>query len=221
MSPSEPRGAGERRRARLAEARLYLIVDARPSGRDAEPLLEAALANGVDVVQLREKSLSDEEVVEAAAGFRRACDRHGALFLVNDRPELVEPCAADGVHVGQDDVPVADARRAVGDERLVGLSTHAPAEIAAAEGADYVGVGPVWRTPTKEGRPGVGLELVEVAARTATVPFFAIGGIDATNVEEVLDAGARRIAVVRAIGDAPDPGRAAAALAAALEARPL
>jgi len=171
----------------------------------------------VDVVQLRAKDARDDELVAAARVFRRACAAHGALFVLNDRPDLVAACGADGVHCGQDDVSVAVARAVVGEARLVGLSTHAPAEIDAAGGADYIGVGPVHATPTKLGRPAVGLALVRYAAAHARVPWFAIGGIDAETVGDVLGAGARRIAVLRAIADAADPTAAARALRTAVE----
>ncbi len=196
---------------RIGDARLYLVVDARPD------VVAAALRGGVDVVQLRMKDAPDDEVVAAGRELRRLCDAHGALLIVNDRPDLAVACGAEGVHVGQDDMPVAEARRVVGPERIVGLSTHAPAEIAAAEGADYIGVGPVFETPTKPGRPPVGLELVREAARSARVPWFAIGGIDATSVDEVVAAGATRIAVLRAIVDAPDPEAAATELSRRLQ----
>lgn len=197
---------------RLARARLYLVCD-RPSRR----FLEAALAGGVDIVQLRMKRAGDDEILAAAALVREACARHGALFILNDRPDLVAGAGADGVHVGQDDLPVAQARAAVGEERLVGLSTHSPEQIDSAEGVDYVGVGPVHETPTKPGRTAVGLELVRYAAAHASVPFFAIGGIDPGNAAEVVRAGAERIAVVRALTEAHDPRRTAATLRRALE----
>jgi thiamine-phosphate pyrophosphorylase len=198
------------RRERLARARLMLVVDACP-----EALLEAALRGGVDVVQLRDKELADAELVAAAVPFRRACDAHGALFVLNDRPDLVEACDADGVHVGQDDTPVAEARALLGAERLVGLSTHSRAEIDAAENVDYLGVGTIFATPTKA-EDAVGLELVRVAAEAARVPWFAIGGIDLSNVHLVAAAGAHGVAVVRAIRDAEDPESAARELTAAL-----
>ena len=187
-----------------------LVVEACP-----EALLDAALRGGVDVVQLRDKELPDAELVAASAAFRRACDRHGALFVLNDRPDLVGACGADGVHVGRDDASVAEARALVGPDRLVGLSTHSRAEIDAAEGADYLGVGTIFTTPTKA-EDAVGLELVRVAAEAARVPWFAIGGIDLSNVGLVARAGARGVAVVRAIRDADDPESAARELRAAL-----
>ncbi len=182
---------------------------------DPDALLDAALRGGVDVVQLREKELTDAVLVAAAAPFRRACDRHGALFVLNDRPDLVEACAADGVHVGQDDASVAEARALVGPERLVGLSTHSREEMEAADDADYLGVGTIFTTPTKA-EDAVGLELVRVAAETARVPWFAIGGIDLSNVQLLAAAGAHGVAVVRAIRDADDPEAAARELRAAL-----
>jgi thiamine-phosphate pyrophosphorylase len=201
------------RRERLAAARLYLVADA-----SAARWLDRALRGGVDIVQLRDKDASDDELLAAAARFRSACAAHGALFVLNDRPDLVGAAGADGVHVGQDDMPVAEARRLVGRERLVGLSTHTPAQVDGAAGVDYIGVGPVHATPTKAGRPAVGLDLVRHAARVARVPFFAIGGIDADNAAAVVDAGARRLAVVRAIAHAADPEAAARQLRVATEA---
>jgi thiamine-phosphate pyrophosphorylase len=206
------------RRERLRRARLYFVTDVRPG---LEELLAAALAGGVDMVQLRDKSASDDELVRAAAVFRRLCDEHDALFWLNDRPDLVAACGADGVHVGQGDMPVSEARAVAGDDVLVGLSTHTPAQLDAALAAgeaDQLSVGPVWATPTKEGRPAAGLDYVRYAARVAGErPWFAIGGIDLGNVREVIAAGASRVVVVRAIRDADDPRAAAAALRSALE----
>jgi len=190
-------------------ARLYLITGARP---DLESFLEAAVCGGVDLVQLREKTLADRELLPVLEDARAITRRLDVPLVVNDRPDLAVLVGADYVHVGQDDMPAAAARRF---GIPVGLSTHSPAELDAAE-ADYVGVGPVHATPTKEGRPAVGLELVRYAAEHARVPWFAIGGIDAGNVADVVAAGATRVAVVRAIGDADDPERAAAELRAAL-----
>ena len=200
------------RRERLETARLYLVCDARP-----EDFLERALRGGVDVVQLRMKGAPDDAIVHAAEGFARLCAEHGALFILNDRPDLAAQVGADGVHVGQDDVTVAAARELIGADRLVGLSTHTPAQVDAASGVDYIAVGPVHETPTKPGRPSVGLGLVRHAAARARVPFFAIGGIDTDNVAEVRAAGGRRVAVVRALTEAADPTRAARDLRAALE----
>jgi len=199
------------RRLRLAEIRLYLVLE----GRDVD-VLEPALRGGVDVVQLRDKALSDEELVRAAEPFRRACDAYDALFVLNDRPDLVAACGADGVHVGQSDASVPEARAAVGDERIVGLSIEHESQLDATAGADYLGV-TVFGTPTKtDAQPG-GLELVRAAAARVTIPWLAIGGIDLSNVAAVAAAGAPAVAVVRAIRDASDPEAAARALRSALE----
>jgi thiamine-phosphate pyrophosphorylase len=217
------RSRGESRRERLRRARLYLVVEAEPGGRAAERLLAAALTGGTDMVQLREKEAGDDAILRAAAGFRRMCDEHDALFWLNDRPDLALAAGADGVHVGQADASVADVREQVGPELLIGLSTHSPAQLRAglASEADELSVGPVFETPTKSGRPAVGLGYVRhAAAMAADRPWFAIGGINLDNVPEVVAAGARRIVVVRAIRDAADPRAAAAALRSALEKVP-
>ena len=200
------------RRERLSRARLYLVCD-----EQTDDFLHASLRGGVDVVQLRMKDRPDAAILAAASRFRAVCSEHGALFVINDRPDLVGPAGADGVHLGQDDAPAAQARAAIGDERLIGLSTHSPEQIDGAAGVDYIGVGPVHETPTKPGRPAVGLELVRYAATHARVPFFAIGGISMANAAAVRDAGAERIAVVRALTEAPDPEAASRALRDAVE----
>ena len=203
-------------RDRIASARLYLVCDARPRA-----FLDAAMRGGVDIVQLRDKSLDDAGLVAAAAAFRAAADAVGALFVLNDRPDLVDACGADGVHVGQGDAGVADARAAIGPDRIVGRSTHAPDQGAAADDdpdVDYLAVGPVHATPTKPGRVPAGLEYVAWAAANVTSPWFAIGGIDAGNVGEVVAHGASRIVVVRAVADAADPEATARALRDRLEA---
>jgi thiamine-phosphate pyrophosphorylase len=210
--------------SQLSRARLYFVCEGRPRGGDPAPLLDAALRDGVDLIQLREKApRCAEEMVALAEPFRRAADEHGALFFLNDHPELVEACRADGVHVGQDDTPVMEARRMAGPDALVGLSTHSRAQFDAAIGKegdarpDQMSAGPVWETPTKAGRPAAGLELIEhAAAMGGDVPWFAIGGIDEANVDEVVAAGAKRIVVVRAIRDANDPEAAARELRARL-----
>jgi thiamine-phosphate pyrophosphorylase len=211
--PCETCGVNERRE-RLATARLYLVCDCRP-----DDFLRAALRGGVDIVQLRIKHAADAEIVASARRFAAACAEHDALFILNDRPDLVQDAGADGVHVGQDDTPVARARELVGEERLIGLSTHSPAQIDAAAGADYIGVGPIHATPTKPGRPAVGLELVAYAAAHSEVPFFAIGGIDAGSAGLARDAGAERIAVVRALTTSADPESSARALRDAITRR--
>jgi thiamine-phosphate pyrophosphorylase len=187
-------------------ARLYLVCDARP-----HEWLAAAVRGGVDIVQLRDKALDDDGLIAAAREFRDL----GVPFILNDRPDLVEACGADGVHVGQDDMSPAEARAIVGPDRIVGRSTHAAEQADAAEAdpdVDYMAVGPVWATPTKLGRPAAGLDYVEYAARTVTKPWFAIGGIDATNLSTVVEHGASRIVVVRAITESDDPEAAARGL---------
>jgi thiamine-phosphate pyrophosphorylase len=205
------------RRAALARARLYFICDARPGGRPLEHVLVPALRGGVDVFQLRIKDPQTDDAILAAAEIARgACDEHDALFILNDRPDLVGATHADGTHVGQDDLPLDAARALIGPDAILGQSTHTPAQIHASVGADYIGVGPLNATPTKPGRAPVGLQLVEHAAAHAHVPFFAIGGIDFTNIGQVLAAGATRVAVVRAIAEAPDPEQAARQLKEAM-----
>jgi len=200
-------------RRRLRDARLYLVCDIREDG-----FLDAALRGGVDIVQLRDKHADDAALVAAGRRYAALCAAHGALFILNDRPELVAETGADGVHIGQDDQPVEAARALVGAERIVGLSTHTPQQIATANhsGVDYIGVGPVRATPTKPGRPAVGTALVQKAAARAVHPFVAIGGIDAATAIAVREAGAERIAVVRAITEAADPEAAARELRAAI-----
>jgi thiamine-phosphate pyrophosphorylase len=218
---------GADRRARLTAARLYLVCgsisDSSPSGLALADLLREAIAGGVDVVQLREKHLPDDELISVANAARALCERLGALLIVNDRPLVALEVGADGVHVAQDDMPVAEVRELVGPDMLIGLSTHASQEIDAADAGlvDYIGVGPIHETPTKPGRPPVGLELVRYAAAHAPVPFFAIGGLEAGNLAQALDAGATRACVLRAIADAEEPQNAARELRDMLDAHPL
>lgn len=193
----------------LADSHLYLVT---PLRADFEDYLEAAIRGGVDVVQVRDRSVSDGRLLEALALARKVTAAHRVPLGVNDRPDLAVLAEADFVHVGQDDIPVEAVRSFA---LPVGLSTHAPQEIEEAR-SDYIAVGPVHATPTKEGRPAVGLELVRYAAANAKLPWFAIGGIDASNVADVVGAGATRIAVVRAIVEADDPERAARELHDAL-----
>jgi thiamine-phosphate pyrophosphorylase len=249
MSLAQPESDGPLRRERLRTARLYFVCEARPGGEDPEALLRAALNGGVDIVQLREKELDRAEIERSAATCRRVCDIYSALFIVNDDPDLARSCDADGVHLGQDDMPVEEARDLLGPDAIIGLSTHSKEQIAAAGGVpdqadqgrsergvlrtrasedadmrrsgaspDYMSVGPIWETPTKAGRPAVGLDLVSHAAEHATRPFFGIGGIDSSNAEQVVRAGARRLCVVRAIRDAADPTAAAEELRGAFGA---
>ena len=208
---------GDERRARLAAARLYLCTGDRP---DLAEFADAALAGGVDVIQLREKGIEAKAELAALEVLAEACERHGALLAVNDRADVALAAGADVLHLGQDDLPVEWARRIVGDEVVVGRSSHSAAEtLAAADepGVDYFCVGPCWPTPTKPGRPAPGLDLVRtVAGRTPARPWFAIGGIDHGRLDAVLGAGAERIVVVRVITEAADPRAAAAALRARL-----
>ncbi|MFF3641809.1 thiamine phosphate synthase [Streptomyces sp. NPDC002564] len=204
-------------RDRLADARLYLCTDARKRQGDLPEFLDAVLAGGVDIVQLRDKGMEAGEEVEHLQVFADAARRHGKLFAVNDRADVAHAVGADVLHLGQGDLPVPAARAVLGPEVLIGRSTHAESEVAAAaaqDGVDYFCTGPCWPTPTKPGRHAPGLDLVRYTASLGTDrPWFAIGGIDAGNLDEVLAAGARRVVVVRAITEADDPGAAAADLA--------
>ena len=213
-----PEGIGGLRRERLRWARLYFVSEALPHEREAEPLVRAALANGAGMVELRDRSAPRIVIERVGATFRRLADAHSALFIVNDDPYLARELGADGVHVGQEDMPAADARDVLGPEAIIGLSTHSREQVEAAreQPVDYISVGPIWETPTKEGRPATGLDLIRTASEIATAPWFAIGGIDVENVSEVVAAGANRLCVVRAIRDAADPAAATAALAAAV-----
>ncbi|HKD87059.1 MAG TPA: thiamine phosphate synthase [Streptosporangiaceae bacterium] len=206
--------------SRLGASRLYLCTDARERQGDLARFLDDVLSSGVDIVQLRQKGLEAGQELRYLEVFRQACAAHGALLAVNDRADVAYACGADVLHLGQDDLPVGIARTILGPGPLIGLSSHAEQETAAAAAepaADYFCTGPVWPTPTKPGRPAPGLDLVRYAAALGTArPWFAIGGIDEGNLNQVLEAGAARIVVVRAITDADDPGAASARLAARL-----
>jgi thiamine-phosphate pyrophosphorylase len=199
------------RRARLHEARLYFIC-----GVDRLQTVEPALRGGADIFQLRDKHASDDALLRAAESVRALCDEHGALFVMNDRPDLALAAGADGVHLGQDDMAIEEARSVVGGDLLIGRSTHSPVQVDGAAGADYIGVGPIHPTPTKPWRPAVGLELVRYAAAHASVPFFAIGGLDSVMLADAVAAGATRAAIVRAISEAADPEASTRALRALL-----
>lgn len=223
-------------------ARLYLCTDARRGRGDFADFVDAAFAGGVDIIQLRDKSLEAAEELELLEVLRQAARRHNRLWAVNDRADIAAISGAPVFHIGQKDIPAAAARTFLGNDAVIGLSTHSPAQVDAAlasasgsNGLGYFCVGPVWATPTKPGRAAVGLELVHYAADAVRraeapaesdvegqvadgVPWFAIGGIDLDNVEQVVAAGARRIVVVRAITEADDPAGAARALLAALDA---
>lgn len=214
---------------RLAEARLYLCTDARRDRGDLAEFADAALAGGVDIIQLRDKGSAGElrfgplearQELEALEVLADAARRHGALLAVNDRADIARAAGADVLHLGQDDLPLDTAREIIGDGPVIGRSTHDEAQMAAAitEPVDYFCVGPCWPTPTKPGRAAPGLDLVRAAAATGTdKPWFAIGGIDAQRLPEVLEAGATRVVVVRAITGADDPAAAAARLKQALQ----
>jgi thiamine-phosphate pyrophosphorylase len=209
-----PEAIGGLRRQRLRWARLYFVCDAQPHGRDPESMLNAAMGGGAGMIELRDRESPRRVIERSGRTFRRLANTYSALFIVNDDPHLALELSADGVHVGQDDIDPAEARRIMGPDAIIGLSTHSREQIEAAAEApvDYISVGPIWETPTREGRPATGLELIREAAEIAGRPWFAIGGIDAGNVEEVVGAGATRVCVVRAIREAKDPRAAATAL---------
>ncbi len=207
-------------RERLADARLYLCTDARREQGDLPEFLDAVLSGGVDIVQLRDKGLEAKQELEHLEVFADAARRHGKLLAVNDRADVAHGARPDVLHLGQDDLPVAVARRILGEDVLIGRSCHSATEVDTAltePGVDYFCTGPVWPTPTKPGRHAPGLDLVRhAAARRPDRPWFAIGGIDLDNLDQVLAAGATRIVVVRALTAAEDPHTAATALAARL-----
>ena len=209
-----PESIGDLRRQKLLWARLYFVCDARPHGDDPEAILNAAMAPGAWMVELRDREQPRNVIERSGWTFRRLANTYGALFIVNDDPYLARELSADGVHLGQDDMDPVEARRIMGADAIIGLSSHSREQIEAASSApvDYISVGPIWETPTKEGRPATGLELIRTAAEIASKPWFAIGGIDPDNVGQVVEAGAKRICVVRAIRDASDPRAAATAL---------
>jgi thiamine-phosphate pyrophosphorylase len=201
---------------RLAGRRLYLCTPDRP---DLEAFLDACIAGGVDVVQLREKHLDARPLVERARLARRVCHDSGVPFILNDRPDLALETEADGVHVGQDDAPPSLARRLLGPDAIVGLSTHAPSELDAStrEPVDYISAGPIEATPTKPGRPGTGLDYVSYARTNATRPFYVTGGVTPEAVPAIAAAGARRFVVVRWLTEADEPTKNARALRDAID----
>jgi thiamine-phosphate pyrophosphorylase len=204
MTPGE-------RRTRLRDARLYVVTDARTDRSDLPDFLESILEAGADIVQLRAKEAEAGDLMEWGSVFREATTRYGALFVVNDRPGVALALEADGVHLGQNDLPPAVARRILGPGALIGQSTNRPEEwTAAPPEVDYLCAGPVWETPTKEGRPAAGLDYIRWAAASGDErPWFAIGGINEDNVTQVVDAGASRIVVLRAVANAREPAAAA------------
>jgi thiamine-phosphate pyrophosphorylase len=211
-------------RTLLADARLYLCTDSRSAQGDLAEFLDAVLAGGVDIVQLREKGLEARDELRVLETFADAALRHGRLFAVNDRADVALAAGAPVLHLGQDDLPVPMARRIIGDEVIIGRSTHSPSQADAAAlepGVDYFCTGPTWTTPTKPGRPAAGLSLLSHVAGTGPDrPWFAIGGIESLErLDEVLDQGASRVVVVRAITEADDPGASARAIAQRLRAQ--
>lgn len=206
------------RRIKLETSKLYLCTGIRDGGDDLARFLDAVLSAGVDIVQMREKSRSPEDQRDAARIFRELTNAHAKLFIINDDPPLAASSDADGVHLGQEDMDPREARRLLGDDFIIGSSTHAPEELMRAldEPVDYLGVGPVNETPTKPGREGVGLDYVRFAAEHATKPFFVTGGMNAETIPAVLEAGASRVVAVRALTEATDPAAAAKELRALL-----
>jgi len=207
----------------LAAARLYVCTDSRADRGDFADFVDAAYSGGVDIIQLRDKTIEAAEELEILTVLRDAAERHGKLWAVNDRADIARLSGSPLLHLGQKDLPLPAARSLLNDDVVLGLSSHAPDQVDAALAAaargetDYFCVGPLWATPTKPGRAGVGLELVRYADSTGTsVPWFAIGGIDHGNVAQVVEAGARRVVVVRAVTEASDPADAARRLLAEL-----
>ncbi len=195
---------GYQRHQLLLRSRLYLVTSERENLLET---VEAALKGGLTLLQYRNKTADDIFRLEQAKKLRQLCDIYSAIFIINDRVDLALAVDADGVHLGQQDMPIAIARQLLGPQRLIGRSTTNSAEMqqAIADGADYVGVGPVYATPTKEGKAAAGLEYVNYAAKNCPIPWFAIGGIDPNNVNNVIDAGANRVSVVRSIMQAEQP----------------
>jgi thiamine-phosphate pyrophosphorylase len=204
----------------LTDARLYLCTDSRSERGDLAEFLDAVLAGGVDIVQLREKNLEAADELAALEIFADACRRHGRLLAVNDRADIAATAGADVLHLGQRDLTPAAARRLVGSAAIIGRSSHSTGQAAAAAAdpdVDYFCVGPVWATPTKPGRPAIGLDPVRAVARARPdKPWFAIGGVDEQRLEQLVQAGASRAVVVRVLTEAEDPGAVAARLVARL-----
>lgn len=196
---------------RLDAVHLYLVTPAQPKAGPLDKFLPRVLEAGVGAVQLREKQMEAAPLLGFAEVVRRRTEEFGALFILNDRVDVTIAAGADGVHLGRDDLPVDFARRLLGPDALIGLSTHSEEQVLAASLLDvsYIGVGPVHATPTKPGRPPVGYGLVELASRRSGHPFFAIGGIDLDTIEAVIDAGATRVSVLRALTEADDPASVA------------
>jgi thiamine-phosphate pyrophosphorylase len=207
------------KRARIERVQIYLITDASPCAQPIERFLREAIAGGVGMVQLREKGMSDARLLEVATRCALVCKTEGIPFVVNDRIDIAIDSGADGVHLGQEDLPIASARRLAGEDFIVGLSTHTPDQIEEAIelDPDYIGVGPIHETPTKAGRCAVGVHLVSYAAQRAAQPFFGIGGLDPSNVADVIRAGARGVSVLRWVCQATDPMMAVRELLGSIE----
>ncbi len=191
----------------MRDFRLYVIIDKQAvKGRDLVYAAKEAMDGGADVIQLRDKESDPADVVEAGRAMRKAIGKDKALFIINDSPDIALAVDADGVHLGQEDMPAIGARSILGRGKIIGLSTHSAEQAAAAQnsGADYIGVGPVFATPTKPGYKAVGLDLIRKVNKIRGLPFVVIGGIDESNIDEVIAAGALRIAVVRAVCGADD-----------------
>jgi thiamine-phosphate pyrophosphorylase len=203
----------------LAGRNLYLCTADRP---DLAQFVEACIAGGVDIVQLREKHLEAKPLLERARLIQAVCAERAVPFILNDRPDLALELGADGVHVGQDDAPVALARRLLGAEAIVGLSTHGPDDLAGVpEGVSYISAGPVEATPTKPGRPATGLDYLRLATQRSSVPVFVTGGVTPEKIPALAAAGARHFVVVRYLTESSQPERAARALREAIDADPL
>jgi thiamine-phosphate pyrophosphorylase len=214
-------GGGESRQ-RLADARLYVLLTGSQCVAAMDWVIEQAAAGGANVFQLREKSLPDAEFIERARNVRRWTRKAGALFIVNDRPDIAKLSDADGVHLGQDDLSVKDARRILGHGPLIGISTHSLEQVrrAVLDGADYIGIGPTFPSSTKQFNAFPGLDFVRAASAETSLPAFALGGVGLSNVAQAVAAGAKRIAVSSALATAEDPEGVALLLRAALDSRP-
>jgi thiamine-phosphate pyrophosphorylase len=215
---TDPAADPPARRWDLSERRLYLCT---PDRDDLGEFVDACIVGGVDVVQLRDKRLSDPDLIARGRVVQRVCAGHRVPFILNDRPDLAAAVGADGVHVGQDDTPAREARALVGDHRLLGLSTHARAELTTAVDqqlpVDYLSAGPVHATPTKPGRPGTGLDYIREAVSLSPWPVWITGGVDPDTVGEMIGAGARHFVAVRWLTDAADPAGHARQLRQAID----
>lgn len=200
----------------LAGRRFYLCVSDRP---DLADFVDNCIRGGVDIVQYRDKEADARAILKRGALVRDVCRSHGVPFILNDRPDLAFELGADGVHVGQDDCPVKTARRILGPNAIIGLSTHSQDDLIASERepVDYISVGPINPTPTKPGRPGVGLGYLRFAANESSVPFYVTGGVNPRSIGDLLESGATRFVAVRWLTEAIDPQAHAAELRRAID----